>query len=94
MIQKTIWKWELEIDDLVKLQLPKGAEILTVQAQFGKPCLWAMVNPKAETEERLFETFGTGHPIPYDIGVDRKYIGTYQVQGGGLVFHLFELKSI
>jgi hypothetical protein len=41
-------------------------------------------------EERMFEIFGTGSPIQYDIGTDRKYIGTYQLYGGDLVYHLFE----
>jgi hypothetical protein len=33
---------------------------------------------------------GTGHPVPVGMGVDRKYISTYQLSGGSLVFHVFE----
>lgn len=86
---KRIFKYQLEIDDSQSLLLPKGAEILTVQAQDNNPMLWALVNPDEETEERNFETFGTGHPVGYDMGVERTYIGTYHVKGD-YVFHVFE----
>ena len=45
-------------------------------------------------EERLFELFGTGQEIKYDMGVDRKYIGTYQYQKGEFVGHVFEYIGI
>ena len=70
--------------------MPKGAEVLTVQTQ-GKaerPELWALVNPDAATEPRTFRTYGTGHPIDHDPG---RYVATYQLHGGGLVFHVFEI---
>ena len=70
--------------------MPKGAEILTVQSQHDVPQLWALVDPTQPTEERCIEIFGTGHPIRYDMGVERKYIGTFQVDGGQYVFHAFE----
>lgn len=35
------------------------------------------------------EIFGTGHP--FDAATQRKYIGTYQLFEGDLVFHVFEL---
>jgi len=49
-----------------------------------------MVETENETEERCFELFGTGHKIHTDMGVDRKYLGTYQYQNGEFVGHLFE----
>jgi len=87
---KTIWKFELEITDKQFIRMPKGAELLSVQTQSESPCLWAFVNPNGATEERCFEVFGTGHPIHCDIGIDRKYIGTFQIRDGALVFHVFE----
>lgn len=44
---------------------------------------------EAEKEKRYFEIFETGHPINYK-GTNKKYIGTYQLQDGALVFHVFE----
>ena len=87
---KTIWKFELETKDNILVQIPKGAKILTVETQHEQPCMWALVDPNKETETRHFEIFGTGHPINYGMGVDRSYIGTYQLDNGGLVFHVFE----
>lgn len=96
-MKKSIWKFPIQINDNVTISMPQGAEILTVQTQqIGKfnpdktPCLWALVNPNNATEERSFEVFGTGHPMHCDMGVDRKYIGTFQIRGGELVFHVFE----
>ena len=49
-----------------------------------------MVDTEVEMEIRYFELFGTGHEIPSDMGVDRKYVGTYQYQRGEFVGHIFE----
>jgi hypothetical protein len=84
---KTIWKYQLVIQDSQPLTMPKGAEILTVQVQNNIPCIWALVDPDAEIEHREFCMFGTGH----DFGlIDYKYIGTFQIHEGLLAFHLFE----
>jgi len=89
---KTIWKFEVigDIYGKLKLNMPKEAEILSVQIQNERPQIWALVNDEAEIEERFFEIFGTGHNITGDMGVERKYIGTFQLYNGTLVFHLFE----
>ena len=89
-MNKTIWKFELKTTDTQKLEMPVGAEILTVQAQNERPCLWALVDPTEKKETRLFDIFGTGHPIHCDMSIGRRYIGTYQLNGGSLVFHVFE----
>ncbi|MEE9451060.1 MAG: hypothetical protein V3V72_13505 [Ignavibacteriaceae bacterium] len=89
-MEETIWKFELETTEDQKIEMPVNAKILTVQSQDEIPCLWALVDPSAKKEIRLFEVFGTGHPVGYDMGVNRNYIGTYQLQNGALVFHVFE----
>ncbi len=92
---KTIWKFELEATRLQNIIMPKGAKILCVQMQGETACLWALVNPdEKETEARNIETFGTGHTISEDEGTSREYIGTYQLLGGSLVFHVFEYTGI
>lgn len=96
-MNKTIWKYELETKDKVKIEMPIGAEILTLQTQngSGKPCLWVLVDEKQSLETREFHIFGTGHII-YDSETNkqRRYIGTYQSQSGNLVFHCFELLTL
>ncbi len=74
--------------------MPIGAKILTVQTQNDIPCLWALVDPQAETEGRNIEIFGTGHPVLSDLGTAREYIGTFQMHNGTLVFHVFEYTGV
>ena len=59
---KTIYKYTLDSHDCT-LQLPKGAEILTVQLQNQIPTLWALVNPMTVTEERHICIVGTGWDV-------------------------------
>jgi len=89
-MDKTIWKFELEPIDRQIIEMPVNAEILTVQIQNETPCIWALVDPTKLTEIRVIEIFGTGHKMYYDIKNDRKHLGTYQLYGGSLVFHVFE----
>jgi len=70
------------------ISMPAKAEILCVQAQNGKPCIWAMVDIEADKDERTFHIYGTGHPV--ETGANLIYIGTFQQNNGVFVFHLFE----
>ena len=81
-----IWKYELKILDTQKLKMPSGAKPLSVQWQFNKLCLWMLVNEHNITEDRVVAIYGTGHPLPMTIG---DYVGTFQTEGGSLVFHVF-----
>ena len=91
-MSKTIWKFPITVGDIVKIEMPLYAEILTIQSQFDEPMMWALVDPKQIKEIRYFEVFGTGHSVPdLDNDKKRKYINTFQVHGGSLIFHLFEL---
>jgi hypothetical protein len=95
-MNRTIWKYstiEYGFDKNFTIIMPKGAEILTIQRdeKNNHPTIWAMVDPnEKEQEERDFELFGTGHEISFDMGIERKYIGTYQYQNGEFVGHIFE----
>lgn len=84
---KAVWKWPLNVVDKQDIFMPAGAEMLTVQVQDGKPCLWAMVDPSLPKERRVLCTAGTGHAIQEETGLD--YVGTYQLEDGALVFHVF-----
>lgn len=86
---KTVYKFPLETTDLQSVEMPIGAEILTIQTQNERACIWALVDVEQPLEKRHFEMFGTGHPVPAN--AERKYIGTFQMSGGRLVFHCFEL---
>ncbi|HDR9068177.1 TPA: hypothetical protein QDA90_003485 [Burkholderia vietnamiensis] len=83
---KTIWKYTLQPD--IILEMPAGAEVLSVREQGDEINMWALVDPNAEKEERRFMGFGTGHDVPS--AMFKKFIGTAHLQGGSLVFHVFE----
>lgn len=87
----TTWKFPVQVEDEFEIELPTGARILAVQSQgdpmLAVPFVWALVDPSAPKEKRLFRVAGTGHPIEE---TNLTYIGTFQMRGGALVFHLFE----
>lgn len=85
---KTIWKWTLAVADIQSVPLPAGADVLGVQMQGGYPQLWALCDPKAEPQSREIAIYGTGHQLPHDPG---RYISTFQMASGALVFHAFEV---
>ena len=85
---KTIWKYCVQVEDRFEVQMPKGAEVITVQMQGDVPCIWALVDPAQEMEPRRFRLAGTGHSLPDNINLFG-YLGTFQP--GALVFHLFEI---
>lgn len=84
---KTVYKYLLNFPDGGEVLMPAGAQILRVELQNNTPCLWALVDSKAETWVRKFRFFGTGEPIPEDV-VPSRYIGTIFFHF--LVFHIFE----
>lgn len=89
-MKKEIWKFIIGDEYNKSVRMPKGSEILTVQTQNGNPCIWALVNPDNELEDRYFEIYGTGHKIHCDMGIERNYINTFQLNSCQLVFHVFE----
>lgn len=82
-----IFKYELKVDDIQFISMPKGAKLLTVQIQRDIPCIWAMVDPDAEKEDKRICMRGTGHDVSEV--KDMCHIGTFQMYGGDLVFHVF-----
>lgn len=88
-MDRTIWKYGVEPAVAFEVDLPVGAEFLSVQAQFGEPQMWWLVDPKAPTTRRRFAVHGTGHAV----SGAKTYLGTFQMRGGELIFHLFEVRS-
>lgn len=84
----TMWKYPLPEAERFTLDLPHDAQPLTVQCQHGAPCLWVKLDTDAPRFPRTFHLYGTGHPIEPDVSL--WFIGTFQLQRGTYVFHLFE----
>ena len=83
---KAIYKYQLKNISQQIIKMPEGAEILSLQTQFGVPCIWAKVDTDGKTVDRNFVLIGTGHPLPES---PITFIGTYQKHE--FVFHVFEL---
>jgi hypothetical protein len=85
---RTIWKYPLAVENVQYVQMPRGARVIAAQKQGEMICLWALVESSADTEARVVLVAGTGHPLPENIA-DFKHVGTVQLHGGALVFHVF-----
>ena len=83
---KKIYKYQLEIQAHQRIEMPDGAEILSVQVQGSTICIWAIIEEGQPLGERIFRIFGTGHDLPRDIH-GFAFVGT--VQTGPLVWHVF-----
>ena len=82
---KTIWKFPLSLGNEVQpLDMPAGAQVLTVADQHGLPTVWMEVDDKFPNETRHFRIHGTGHTVE-DGGT---YIGTGV--GQEFVWHVYE----
>lgn len=85
---RCIWKYPLEVTDTQTVTMPAGV-IRHVGVQHGVVCLWAEVTPGAGESDRTICIFGTGHPISL---LSKEYIGSFELEGGDLVFHAYESK--
>lgn len=85
---KTIWKFPLKVADVQQVEMPLPATVLTVQPQGMDVCAWAEVDPKGVKAKVSIAIVGTGHPMPEG---RLRYINTFQLSGGALVFHAYEI---
>ena len=90
---RTIWKYRVHQLESFTHQIPKGARFLSVQIQNGTPEIWFTVETTQEMEERKFFMALTGQEIPQDLFNVADYLGTFQLSGGSIVCHLFEIQD-
>lgn len=83
---KTIFKYLLEVTDVQEIELPVGGKPLCVQVQNGMPWIWALVDDKNPKEAKAVRMYATGHNCEESIS---DYLGTFQLESGSLVFHVF-----
>jgi len=88
--QVRILKYPFSVVDRFVLELPEGAAVLHVDAQDGQPMMWASVLVDAPMTERVFRVYGTGHLVEVEGGQWLRYVATFLMYDGGLVWHLFE----
>ena len=88
MSNKTIWKFPFKLADVVNIEMPAGAEVVSIQMQGKTPCVWAIVNPDSPLVTKSFAVVGTGHTIP-------SYVDDYSHKetliDGDSVWHIFTI---
>tara|TARA_R110002020_G_scaffold193923_1_gene394506 strand:- start:4226 stop:4492 length:267 start_codon:yes stop_codon:yes gene_type:complete len=84
---KIIYKYEIPVGG-GNIKMPYVSTALSVGVQNGSLMLWAEVDPDSSDVTSRFEVFGTGHDIPEDMGVSRRFIGTAFMDS--LVWHVYE----
>lgn len=84
---KKVFKYPLT-HNINNIELPAGAQVLTVQIQGNEVMMWALVDPNAPPKSREFQVVGTGQKLTFD-RYPPVYIGT--VQMAGMVWHVFEI---
>lgn len=84
-----IYKFRLEITNFQEVEMPEGAEILSVQNQSNYVTLWALCDGDRAVARRGIWIYGTGHQI--DPLSELDYIGTVQQFDGTLVWHVFDV---
>jgi hypothetical protein len=82
----TIWKFPIHLNDCQEISVPEGSRPLKLMMQYGRPCVWMLVDPEKPKQMYLIRVYGTGHPITGDPG---HYLDSLMVNGGDLVFHVF-----
>lgn len=86
---KTIYKYDVPVQDNVVLSLPKGARVLKIAPQGPDLKLWALVDPNEKKYMHVcFSIHGTGHPVD---PTNKVFIDTVflNIRGHDLVFHVF-----
>jgi len=81
---KTVWKYGLYFSPNLKITMPAGAQILSVQNQHDELQLWALVDTEAPFKQRTFGVFETGE-FKESYG---NHLATVQIRG--FVWHVFE----
>ena len=95
-----ILKYPIVIDDKQLIMMPKFSRILCAQVQNGDPYIWAAVDGAFPEVGRKIRLAGTGHDVTDVYGgsmtykEDVGYIGTFQINDGTFVGHLFDMGEI
>jgi len=87
---RTVYKFEIMLEDDVFVPMPDGAEILCVGRQAGGIFAWAMVDTAKPIVSRHFAVRGMGHDLD-ERCTKQSYIGT--VFAPPFVWHVFEKGS-
>lgn len=82
-----VWRYPIgSYGGTVQIAMPEGAQVVHVESRGNVPSLWAVVTPDAPAVLRTFEVYTTGASVT----AGRRYLGTFILDDGAFVGHLFE----
>jgi hypothetical protein len=91
---KTIWKYEIKLEPVQSIDMPIGAEILTLHKQGSRRedevYVWCLLDTEKPTETRSFLLVETGEEIHCE---NCEYVGTLWFLTGTHVVHMVEIKK-
>lgn len=85
---RKIFKYVIPVTDDSILPIPEGAKILSVANQHDSIVMYALVDPEKTTKRLNIRVCGTGHTLDDHIE-QMTFIGTVNLHGGRLMFHVF-----
>ena len=86
---KVVWKSHISPGQ-TEVNLPRGANPVSVDVQNGHLMMWSIVDSAQPKVPLSIYVAGTGADLPEHID---RFIGTFLIEGGSLVFHVFTLKQ-
>lgn len=89
---RRILKFELKLHGEQVIEIEGIGTILHVNVQNGKPFVWIDVNEYLfKKEEKRIRIFHTGEEIPNELLHKTKYIGTFFLDDGCYVGHVYQI---
>lgn len=85
---KQVLKFKLPLARTSYVPMPDGAIIIKVGVQGRDICIWALCGTQEAKHARKFHVLGTGHD--YEWSANHVHLGTVFMEGGALVWHIFE----
>jgi hypothetical protein len=80
-----VWKFVIGVGTgEQRVQMPKGAKLLSIQLQDGVPAIWALCDPSSPSVARRIKAYGTGD----DVAPSLPFVATLQI--GLAVLHYFD----
>ncbi len=83
---RRVYKYPFDVTGHIEIVAPEGMIPLRVLIQHGSPCLWALVDPSKPPRTHHFRLAGTGHDIEEE---NLRFVDTFLMSGGALVWHVF-----
>lgn len=91
-----ILKYPLNIAVQQVVHLPVEAQVLSIEVQNDRLCMWALCEDAAFRQTKAIEVVAivTGMPgVPEDILTTHHFMGTKMLSNGGFVAHVFVAKA-